>query len=164
MTCRRKRAPACSRWGRAGVAVWVLLWAPLAGACDRPAEESPATLELEHDTIQLAPGVHLVAVAVMTRQDGGEFDPETIPARTGDVVRFTAGDARMHAVAFSADALPPDARAFLERSGQLRGPPMVTAGTQWVIDLDGAPPGTYPLTCTTHGARGRLVVRAGDTP
>lgn len=165
MRCSRNPAPACSRWGLAGVTVFALAGtALLAAACDRPADEAPATLELEADTIQLAAGVRLLSVTVSTRPDGGEFDPELITARTGDVVRFTAGDARMHALAFSAAALAPEARAFLEGTHQLRGPPMVTVGTQWVIDLDGAPPGSYPLTCTTHGASGRLVVSARTRP
>lgn len=132
----------------------------LSVGCDRQAETGPALLELEGDTIQLEAGVRLMDVTVAMRPDGGEFDPAALQAAPGDVVRFTAGDNGLHALAFDARGLSPDAHAFLERTAQLRSPPLVAAGTQWVISLAGAPAGAYPFTCTTHGVRGSIRVGA----
>lgn len=159
----QQATPACPRRGLAGVVIfgWCIL---AAAACDRVGlRDEPETLELEGDTVQLAAGVRVIGIAVETDAEGGEFEPVRAQARPGDVVRFTAGDARMHAIAFDGDRLPPDARAFLDRSSQLRGPPLMAAGTQWVVNLAGAPPGEYPFTCITHGVHGSLTVSA-DTP
>jgi len=137
----------------AGVALFVI-----GGACDREVDSGPATLELEGDTIQLEAGVRLIDVTVETKPDGSELEPAGVEAAPGDVVRFTAGDGRLHAIAFESDLLGAEARAFLEQTGQLRSPPLVSAGMQWVITLNGAPPGDYPFICTTHGVRGIIVV------
>ncbi len=149
-------APAGSRWGLAGVLVFALC-----AGCDRLApDRGPATLELEGDTVQLAEGVRLIDVSVAMRAEGGELEPVRVEAVPGDVVRFTTGDNQLHALAFDAGALPADARVFLEQSGQLRSPPLVAQGTQWVVTFEGAPAGEYPLACTTHGARGSIVIGA----
>ena len=50
------------------------------------------------------------------------------------------------------------ALAFLESSGQLRGPPLLTEDASWIVSLEGAPPGDYPFRCLTHGAAGSLTV------
>lgn len=141
--------------GLAGVLILVV-----AGGCDRLTDSGPVTLELEGDTIQLDAGVQLIDVDVATQPDGSEFEPAQVQAAPGDVVRFTAGDNGLHALAFDAARLSPDARSFLEQSAQLRSPPLVTAGTQWVITLAGAPAGDYPFACTTHGVRGSIRVGA----
>ena len=59
---------------------------------------------------------------------------------------------------FTADALSSEQRSFLERTNQLRAPPLVEQGAAWVVSLEGAPPGAYPFHCITHGERGRLTV------
>ena len=147
---------------RAG-AVLVLAYA--CAGCERVAlsrdqnEEGPRVLELAHDTIQLPAGVSLKQIDV-ARSDAGEFEPAVVQAQQGDVVRFTARDRGLHAIAFDGAALDSVARAYLDRTGQLRGPPLITAGSAWVITLDGAPPGEYLFRCTTHDATGRLQVSA----
>jgi plastocyanin len=73
-------------------------------------------------------------------------------------VRFTVLDHRTHAIAFVADSLGAQARTFLERTGQLRGPPLVSEGASWVVVLDGAPPGRYPFLCRSHDVRGVLTI------
>ncbi len=153
-------APARSRTGVAGAVLFAVLAVP---ACDRLAPEGPQTLELHGDTVQLEAGVRLVEITLAVQEDGSEIAPARAEARPGDVVRFTAGDGRMHAPAFVAEALSPDARTFLERTGQLRGPPLVETGTQWVITLSGAPVGEYPFICATHGARGTIQVSSPES-
>jgi plastocyanin len=168
--CRgRRRAPA-SRAPLAGgrdaqrllARAALLVAALVSSACDRVVpggDAGPRVLELAHDTIRLEAGVRLVDVAVR-RQQSGDFEPAHVQARQGDVVRFTAEDRAGHAIVFVAPELAPDARQFLEESGQMRSPPFITDGSAWVITLAGAPPGEYPFHCTTHDVRGRLTVTA----
>ena len=84
------------------------------------------------------------------------------PIASGDAVRFTTADPRPHAVAFELDSLAPPVRQYLERTGQLRGPPLVSEGTTWLIILEDAPPGVYPFYCRAHDTRGQLTVTAAD--
>lgn len=116
-------------------------------------------LELTHDTIQLPAGVSLKQIDV-ARSDAGEFQPAVVEAHQGDMVRFTSRDRGSHAIAFDGAALDSVARDYLERTGQLRGPPLIANGSAWVITLDGAPPGEYVFRCATHDAAGRLQVSA----
>ena len=128
-------------------------------ACDRPGlPERPPVLELGNVIAELPPGARIHEVRVGGAAPAPEFDPETVRARPGDVVGFTAGATGTHAIAFDAPALAPEAGAFLSDTRQLRGPPLLSAGATWVVSLDGAPPGTYPFHCITHGARGVLLV------
>lgn len=128
-------------------------------ACaEKPGDEGPRVLELSHDTIRLEGGVSLIDVAVR-RSQTGDFDPVAVEASVGDVVRFTAGDRGGHAISFEGAALAADARAWLQQTGQLRSPPLITSDAAWVITLSGAPPGEYPFRCTTHNAAGRLTVK-----
>jgi plastocyanin len=146
-------------WLRTGACAFAL-----AGAgCDRvglPAgDEGPRVLELEHETIRLEAGQRLVQVQVR-RDTAGDFHPDVVEASVGDYVRFTAGDGAGHAIAFVGAALAPQAREFLERTGQMRSPPLIAPDAAWVITLADAPPGDYPFHCTTHDAPGRLRVRS----
>jgi plastocyanin len=127
----------------------------LATGCGDRAPE-PAVLELGADTITLAPGVSIIEIGIGDAE--GDFEPTTATAYVGDVLRFTARDMGSHAVVFMEQGLAPEARAFLESSGQLRGPPLLDAGTAWIVSLEGAPAGAYPFRCVTHSADGRLTV------
>ena len=126
-------------------------------ACDRDSSD-PRVLELAHDTITLENG-RVVQVFMRGAGDSAGFRPQTVQASVGDALRFTADDALTHAVGFDEAALSPEARAFLERSGQLRSPPLVDRGTAWVVSLEGAPPGNYTVVDLTHQHRGRITVR-----
>lgn len=135
-----------------------LILAGALSACDRvPGVDGPRVLELLNDTIQLADSVRLVEVTV-ERSAAGDFEPASIEARSGDVIRFTAADRGGHAISFDGARLDAGARQFLERTGQLRSPPLITTDAAWIITLDDAPPGQYPFRCTTHGAQGVLLV------
>jgi plastocyanin len=144
---------------RAGAFVSLVLLLSAAG-CDRlgvRSEEGPRVLELAHDTIRLEPGVRLHEIEIR-RESAGEFHPAQLRAAPGDVVRFRAGDRGGHAISFVGSRLDPASREFLDESGQLRSPPLITTGASWVITLEGAPPGVYPFHCTTHNVVGRLEV------
>jgi plastocyanin len=120
-------------------------------------------LELAHDTIRLEAGVRLHDVT-LRRETGGEFHPAALQATQGDVIRFTADDMAGHAIAFVGAELDPAIRQFLEETGQLRGPPLITRGASWVITTQNAPVGNYPFHCSTHAVRGNMTVsaRQGD--
>jgi plastocyanin len=133
----------------------------LATACDgvvrSGSDDGPRVIELAHDTIHIEPGRRLVEVRV-ERTDRGDFHPARVEAAPGDYVRFTAGDGGGHAIVFPEDRLTPQAREFLERTGQLRSPPLIHQGASWVITLEDAPAGAYPFRCSTHNAAGEFVV------
>jgi plastocyanin len=129
-------------------------------ACDRVAssgDDGPRVLELAHDTIHLERGVRLIDVQVR-RESAGEFHPSRAEAHVGDVVRFTAGDMAGHAISFVGASLDPAVLGFLESTGQLRSPPLITTDASWVITLEGAPAGEYPFHCSVHNAGGHLTV------
>lgn len=138
----------------------LLLLLPAFGGCD--SVDGGATVQLDSGEVQLPRG----AVAHEVRLTGaGPVDsiaPTTVNARAGDAVRFIVGDHRTHALAFGPDRFEAEARAFLERTHQLRGPPLVNEGSEWVVILEGAPAGRYPFYCRTHDAAGLVVVRPDD--
>jgi plastocyanin len=132
----------------------------LISACDdvRPSAESgPRVIELAHDTIRLEPGSMLVEVRVR-RSGTGDFDPPRVQAAPGDYIRFEAADGGGHAIVFAGDLLSAAGREFMERTDQLRSPPLIREGASWILTLADAPPGTYPFHCTTHNARGELII------
>lgn len=128
-------------------------------ACDAVPGSGPPVLELANDTIQLESGVSLIDIAVR-RTAEGDFDPAAVQAHPADVVRFVAEDNGGHAIVFESTSLPAEVREFLERTAQMRSPPLITSGSSWVVTLAGAPVGEYPFRCSTHGESGRLSVAA----
>ena len=138
----------------------VLLSAVLAlTGCD--AISGGATIQLDSAEVSLPSGAELHDVAIGGAGAADSLAPASISASPGDAVRFTVGDHRTHAVIFDPGSLPAPAREFLERTGQLRGPPLVNEGTAWVVSLADAPPGRYPFVCLSHGARGVIAVGNG---
>ncbi|MFO7253756.1 MAG: hypothetical protein DIU60_023695 [Actinomycetes bacterium] len=162
---RRTLASGRSRSERPDV-VWAFLWALLialpAAACKAPPlGDGGEVLELESSTVRLEPGVVVADVEL-----GGEgvLTPDTTRIRVGDVVRFTAGDSRAHTVVFERDQIDSVAVAYLDRTAQLRSPPLLTTGSQWIVSFEGAPPGVYPFVDIATGARGVVLVVAPATP
>lgn len=149
-------APGRPLRGRSGAALFLALALPLA-ACD--ADRSGRTVDLEGRTLRLKRGQQVLDVRARVGDAGGEFQADSFAAAAGDIVRFLAADALTHAFAFDAAALAPAGRDFLERTAQLRSPPLVAEGSAWIVTLQGAPAGRYPFTCLVHGGRGALVVK-----
>lgn len=142
----------------AGAVVLCLL---LAG-CDRTkgepaADEGPRVLQLDSTSITLPDSVRL-AVITLDRSIREDMDRPNVELRVGDIIRFETRDGGGHAIAFDGATLAPEVRAWLERTGQLRSPPLVAAGNAWVVSLEQAPPGDYPFQCVTHGGRGTVRV------
>ncbi len=114
-----------------------------------------ATIALDGSEVSIPGSVHEVRLVGAGATDS--IMPE-VRAAPGDAVTFVAADRRPHAPAFVVDELDPDARSFLDRTGQLLGPPLVNEGATWVVLLEGAPPGRYPFVCRAHDTRGTLIV------
>lgn len=150
-----------SRIGRP-VVVWALLLAVSAAACEEPPlGDRGEVIELDSGSVRLEPGV---AVADVRLGGEGVLTPDTARIRVGDVIRFTAADSRAHTVAFERDRLPPAAVAFLDSTVQLRSPPLLTTGSQWIVSFEGAPAGVYPFVDIATGARGVVTVAAPAQP
>lgn len=150
MSRRPERVPACSRRGHAGFAFRRLGLPLLLLACD-PAPPPPV-LVLHDDTIALPAGARIHDIDVRVAGDG-DFVRARIEARPGDVLRFVTGDGRGHALVFDAATLTDSAAAFLDSTGQRRGPPLLSPGATWIVDLDGAPAGAYGVACIVHESR-----------
>ncbi|MFP4623375.1 MAG: plastocyanin/azurin family copper-binding protein [Gemmatimonadota bacterium] len=114
------------------------------------------TLVLDSMEVTVPGSVHDIRLAGAGATDS--ITPAAVTASPGDAVRFVAADRRPHAVTFVVDELSPEIREFLDRTGQLRGPPLVSEGAAWIVLLEGAPPGSYPFVCRPHDARGELTV------
>jgi plastocyanin len=152
----RRPAPAALR-GFAGASFFASFI--LLAACRDAGRPDPRVLVLGSDTIVLPDSIALVEIRIGRRDDGGmSVEPASVDARTGDVVRIESLDNGAHAIAFDASRLTPEAVAFLETTGQLRGPPLLDEGAAWVINLEHAPPGSYRFVCATHGESGTITV------
>ncbi len=160
-------APGRSFAGRPGAFLLplLLLIATTAGCGERRnATAARHRLPLGADTIDLGADVTVHEVRLGGDVAGPAIHPDSVRARVGDVLRFVAADARGYAVAFGDSTLPPAARQFLERTRQLRGPPLITTGASWVVSLKDAPPGRYPFRSLTRDASGLVVVEAAPAP
>lgn len=147
-----RRIRALERARRFGALFLVLVAVDACGGGHSSARE----LHLDSQVVRLPRGTHIHEVTLYA--DSAGATPIIVHAAPGDVVRFTTGDNRTHAVAFDVQALAPDARAFLQRTSQLSSPPLTEAGSRWIVNLDGAPPGRYPFRCLSHGRSGVLIV------
>ncbi len=160
---RSGSAPGRSTVGRPGAFLLPLLCLLALAGCreQRSAAAARHRLPLGRDTIDLGAGVTVHEVRLGGEPAGPGIHPDSVSARTGDVLRFVAADARGYAIAFGDSTLPAPARDFLERTRQLRGPPLITTGASWVVTLKDAPAGRYPFRSLTRAAGGVLVVQPG---
>ena len=148
-------------YGRSGVlALATLALSILPGLAGCEPVDRTETIALDSTSIDIAGTVHRVRVSGAGAVDS--IAPASVSAAPGDALVFTVADGRPHALAFVADSLDASARAFLERTGQLRGPPLVNRDASWVILLEEAPPGRYPFFCLSHDAFGVLTVTAEE--
>jgi hypothetical protein len=103
------------------------------------------------DTLALPDGARVAEVTIRSGRDP-EFEPARVMARPGDVVRITSLDGGPHAIAFDLSATDSSSRAYLERTAQLRGPPLLSLGASWILRFDEASASGYVIRCLTHDA------------
>ncbi|HZD03363.1 MAG TPA: plastocyanin/azurin family copper-binding protein [Longimicrobiales bacterium] len=100
----------------------------------------------------------------MVDEGGGQwrFEPASVDARPGDIVRFTQGDVVPHNVQFKSG--PQDA----DLGDAAMGPFLTHKGETYDVVINQRfPPGTYHFVCTPHemlGMKGTLTVRGADDP
>ena len=116
-------------------------------------------VRLDDGDIALPEGArrHDIALEGLGARD--EVSPITVAASPGDAIAFIAADGVTHSVTFLADRMDSTQVAFLEQGGQMRGPPLLSEGSAWIVSLNGAPAGDYVFACTMHGGQG--VIRVG---
>jgi plastocyanin len=132
----------------------------LALACAQEGDVPHDVVQLDDGVVQLPAGARRHDVRLVGVDASREVEGASVTAHAGDAVAFTAGDAITHSIVFLADRLDSAQVAFLETSGQMRGPPLLAEGSAWVVSFDAAPPGDYPFACTLHGGRGVVHVGA----
>jgi plastocyanin len=135
----------------------LLLIASLAGCRESPLRGN-GSLDIGSDTIQLSPGVAVRDVRIRAA-GSGEFDPASLAAQAGDVIRFRTADARTHVLAFDEGSLPAGARERFANRSQLRSPPLLVEGATWIVSLQDVPLGEYTFRCLQHGIAGRVSVK-----
>ena len=130
-------------------------------ACAQDSTPARDVVRLDGGDVALPEGArrHDVRLEGVGAQD--EVSPASVSATPGDAVAFIAADGMTHSIVFLSDRLDAAQVAFLEDGGQMRGPPLLTEGSSWIVTLSGAPAGEYPFACALHGGQG--VVRVGAT-
>lgn len=129
----------------------------------RSAENELRPDVLLRDSLGLGEDDRVHRVGLGSDDNRERVEPVQVTVRPGDYVEFVTQDRRVHAVAFLLDSLTAPAAAFLRDSGQEGSPPMVDAGTRFVVSFARAPLGVYPFVVTGNGEPGRgTVVVAGD--
>ncbi len=124
----------------------------LGSAGCRDGDQAGADPELEGArALGLPPGARLLRVTLGGRGSEEHAVPLRLEARPGDAVEFVSVDHRVHVVTFPPDSLSPEARSFLESTGQSPSRPLVSRGSRFIILLEGAPPGRYPFLSEGHG-------------
>ena len=108
-----------------------------------------------------------IVVRMVGDAKGYRFQPSSITARVGDVVRFVNVSGGPHNVAFWPDRLPAGAVETLQKNmGQTTGPLMGAMIFEpkevYTLSLAGLPAGAYNYYCVPHQAMkmsGRIKVR-----
>lgn len=122
-----------------------------------PPGADPDTLE----ALGLSPRAELHRVTLGGRGSEEHAVPTRVLASPGDGVEFVTVDHRVHTLTFPADSLASDVRLFLEESGQISSPPLVTRGSRFILNLEDAPPGRYIFVSDGHGGRAGGLVQVG---
>ncbi|HZD05070.1 MAG TPA: hypothetical protein VE173_09130, partial [Longimicrobiales bacterium] len=102
--------------------------------------------------------VFRVGLSVVDGENTAEPGSLTVPR--GAWVEFVAADGWTRMVAFELDSLSDAAAELLRSTGQDASPPLLDAGTRFVVHFAGAPAGRYPYRVegSARAARGVVVV------
>jgi len=108
-----------------------------------------------------------IVVRMLGDASGYRFQPVSVSAHVGDVVRFVNVSGGPHNVSFWEDSIPAGAAATLQRNmqktmGTLSGVLLSEPNETYTVSLAGLRPGTYRYYCLPHLAlkmAGRITVR-----
>jgi plastocyanin len=112
-------------------------------------------------------GAATIVVRMVGDAKGYRFEPASITARVGDVVRFVNVSGGPHNVAFIADRIPAGAAATLQKNmgqtiGPLSGAMIIEPNAVYTVSLAKLRAGSYSYYCVPHQAMnmtGRIKVR-----
>lgn len=147
----------------AGLLPLVILWATL-GGCRGSGEHVQDMAAEEAKALGLPSGAQLHRVTLGGRGAEEHAVPTRIHASPGDGVEFRTVDHRVHTLEFIVDSLTHEVRAFLESTGQVASPPLVSRGSRFILRLQNAPNGRYLFISEGHGGTARGVVEVGSPP
>lgn len=147
----------------AGLLTFSVTLLSLAGCSGSGAEGLGADAEALQ-ALGLSPRAQLHQVTLGGRGAEEHAVPTRILASPGDGVQFVTVDHRVHTLAFPLDSLSTEVRFFLEESGQISSPPLVTRGSRFILNLKDAPPGRYPFVSDGHGGRAVGLIQVGQPP
>ncbi|HUF11993.1 MAG TPA: plastocyanin/azurin family copper-binding protein [Longimicrobiales bacterium] len=139
-----------------------LLLLLIAPGCTQDGAAPRDVVRLETGEVKLPDGAQRHDIRLEGVGAQGEMTPAAVEARIGDAVAFAAADALTHSVVFLSDRLDGAQIAFLESTGQMRGPPLLSEGSTWIVTFAGAPPGDYPFACALHGGAGTIRLAPSD--
>jgi len=113
------------------------------------------------------PAKTTIVVRMLGDASGYRFQPASVSAHVGDVVRFVNISGGPHNVSFWEDSIPAGAAATLQRNmqktmGTLSGVLLSEPNETYTVSLAGLRPGTYRYYCLPHLAlkmAGRITVR-----
>ena len=113
-------------------------------------------------------GATKIVVRMVGNEKGYRFEPASITARVGDVVRFVNVSGGPHNVAFWEDRIPAGTAATLQKNmgqtiGPLSGALLTEPNEVYTISLTGLRAGTYNYYCLPHQAMnmtGRIKIRS----
>lgn len=149
------------RAGRPGpFLVSLTLLLPL--ACTNDGEPPRDVVQLESGAVRLPKGSRRHDIVLKGVGAQGEMTPASVDARVGDAIAFNAADGITHSVVFVAERLDETQAAFLDTTGQMRGPPLLSEGSSWIVSLAGAPTGDYAFSCALHGGQGVVHVAPAE--
>jgi plastocyanin len=147
----------------AGLLSFLILLLPLSG-CGRAVGGGADAAVEDVESLGLPSGAQLHRITLGGRGSEEHAVPTLIQAEPGDGVEFRTVDHRVHTLTFPADSLSPEVLAFLDSTGQMASPPLVTRGSRFIVRLQNAPPGRYFFVSEGHGGTARGVIEVGPLP
>jgi cytochrome c oxidase cbb3-type subunit 2 len=108
-----------------------------------------------------------IVVRMLGDAKGYRFEPASIKARVGDVVRFVSVSSGPHNVSFWGDSIPAGSATKLQQNmgptmSPLNGVLLTQANATYRVSLTGLSPGTYKFYCMPHlalGMKGQIVIQ-----
>jgi plastocyanin len=157
------RVPRPASFTGAGLLPLLILSAVL-GGCGESGKGVPDGTAEAVQALGLPVGAQLHQITLGGRGSEEHAVPTRVEASPGDAVEFRTADHRVHTLSFVADSLTHEVQAFLESTGQMASPPLVSRGSRFILRLQNAPPGRYLFRSEGHGGVAVGVVEVGSPP